>query len=139
VEDRAADVWEPLVAIADLAGAPWADRLYEAAATLNQQREERDPSLGVQLLRDIRQVLTERDMDRIASVDLAEALVDLEGAPWADLRGAPIDAQGIAKRLRPYDVSPRTHWIEGAPKRGYLRADFHDAWQRYLSAPAESA
>lgn len=132
VEDRAADVWEPLVAIGQLAGPPWSERLFEAAAKLNAQRAERDPSLGVQLLRDLRRVFDDRGVDRLTSVEIATALADLEGAPWSDLRGAPIDAHGIAKRLRPYGVRPGSHRFGDHTARGYLREDLHDAWTRYL-------
>ena len=137
IEDRPADVWEPLLAIGELAEDPWRTRLREAALTLNDQRQDRDPSLGMQLLRDIRQVFDQLDVDRITSADLAHRLAGIEGAPWAELRGVPIDANGIAKRLRPYDVRPAAHWIDGATHRGYLREDFYDAWQRYLPPPED--
>lgn len=132
IEDRAADVWEPLIAIGTLAGPPWQERLATAAVHVNNARQDRDPSLGMQLVRDIRQVFDERDLDRITSVDLADALVDIEGAPWADIRGNPIDANGIAKRLRPYQVRPDTHRFGDTTHRGYLREDFYDVWNRYL-------
>lgn len=140
VEDRAADVWEPLVAIGDLAGEPWSSRLRGAAVVLNGRRADRDPSLGVQLLRDIRTIFEAREVDRIASADLAAALADVEGAPWADLRGAAIDANGIAKRLRKYEVRPGSHWFGNGSGRGYLREDFYDVWRRYLppSEPRDS-
>jgi hypothetical protein len=137
IEDRPADVWEPLVAIGDLAGDPWSSRLRTAAVALNGQREARDPSLGVQLLRDVRSVFDRLEVDRITSTDLAAELIGIEGAPWADLRGNPIDAHGIAKRLRPYAVRPGAHWIGGGTHRGYLREDFYDAWSRYLPPPAD--
>jgi len=100
--------------------------------TLNGQREARDPSLGVQLLRDSRTIFDRLGVDRITSADLADHLVAIEGAPWADLRGNPIDAQGVAKRLRPYEVRPGSHWFGDGSGRGYLREDLYDAWQRYL-------
>ena len=132
IEDRAADVWEPLLTIGTFAGEPWLQRLTDAAIHVNNARQERDPSLGMQLVRDIRDIFTERDIDRITSVDLADALVDIEGAPWADIRGNPIDPNGIAKRLRPYGVRPDTHRFGDTTARGYLRADFYDVWNRYL-------
>jgi hypothetical protein len=132
IEDRAADVWEPLVAIGDLAGEPWGSRLRDAATSLNNARAERDPSLGVQLLRDTRTIFDRLEIDRITSVMLATELADIEGAPWADLRGSPIDANGIARRLKAYEIRPAPHWIDGATHRGYLREDFYDAFQRYL-------
>jgi hypothetical protein len=44
----------------------------------------------------------------------------LEYAPWGDLRGKPLDARGLATRLR-NDV-----------RKGYKAADLADAWSRYL-------
>ena len=132
IEDRAADVWEPLIAIATLAGDPWEERLRAAAVHLNGARQDRDPSLGMQLLRDIQQVFDQLDTDRMRSTDLATELADIEGAPWADIRGNPIDANGIAKRLRPYGVRPDVHRFGDATHRGYLREDFYDMWERYL-------
>lgn len=132
VVDRPADVWEPLIAIADHAGGVWSSRLRTAAVALNARREERDPSLGIQLLRDIRTIFADLDDDRIASAGLADRLVDIEGAPWANLRGNPIDANGVARRLRPYEVRPGSHWFGDGSGRGYLLEDFYDAFMRYL-------
>jgi hypothetical protein len=137
IEDRPADVWEALVAIGDLASETWSVRLRQAAVTLNGQREERDPSLGVQLLKDVRATFERLEVDRIASAKLAEELAGIEGAPWSNLRGVPIDANGIARRLKPYSIRPAAHWIDGATHRGYLREDFYDAWMRYLPPPPE--
>lgn len=132
IVDRAADVWEPLVAIADAAGGHWPELAREAAVALNEARAQRDPSLGVQLLADCRRIFTERDVDRITTDQLVEALNDLEESPWSDLRGKPLDARGLARRLRKYDVRPDSHRFGDAVRRGYRIEDFHDAWQRYL-------
>jgi hypothetical protein len=136
IEDRPADVWEPLVAVGDLAGAPWSGRLRTAAVVLNGQRAERDPSLGVQLLRDVRDTFDRLDVDRMTSVQLVEELTDLEGAPWSNIRGEPIDANGLARRLKPYEVRPASHRFGDHTARGYLRTDFYDAWSRYLPPPS---
>ena len=39
--------------------------------------------------------------------DVLSKLVKLEEAPWADLRGKPLNARGLAVRLRPYGVEPK--------------------------------
>jgi hypothetical protein len=134
IVDRAADVWEPLIAIADCAGGPWPEFAREAAVRINAERNERDPSLGVQLLADCRRVFDERQAERVTSELLVESLVALEESPWGDLRGKPLDARGLARRLRRFGVRPDTHRFGDVAKRGYLREDFHDAWQRYLVA-----
>lgn len=132
IVDRAADVWEPLVAVADLAGGQWPDRARAAAVTLNAARAERDPSLGVQLLVDCQRIFDAGDVDRLTTEALLEALHNLDESPWADLRGKPLDARGLARRLRKYDVRPDVHRFDESARRGYLRETFHDAWTRYL-------
>ncbi len=137
IVDRAADVWEPLIMLGDTAGAVWSERARSAALTLNAQRQERDPSLGIQLLTDTRMVF--RD-DRMTTDALLEALIAMDEAPWADLRGNPLDARGLARRLRPYGIRPANHRFGERTSKGYLRADLYDAWARYLpplSSPGE--
>ena len=48
--DRAMDVWEPLIAIADLAGGEWPQFARAAAVELSAAGASEDDSLGVQLL-----------------------------------------------------------------------------------------
>lgn len=137
ITDRPADVWEPLVILGDTAGEPWTTRIRSAAVALNTERAQRDPSLGVQLLGDIRTALAGRD--RISTEELVEALVGMDSAPWGDLRGKPIDARGIARRLRKYDVRPGDHRFGEATRKGYLAEDLHDAFERYLPPVAHVA
>ena len=40
VEDRAADTWEPLVAVADLAAGSWPDRARAAAELLTAEHDD---------------------------------------------------------------------------------------------------
>jgi hypothetical protein len=62
VEDRAADCWESLVAIADQAGGDWPTRARRAAAVLTAEAEHADTSasMGVRLLADLRDLFTMR-------------------------------------------------------------------------------
>jgi hypothetical protein len=136
---RAADVWEPLVAIADAAGGEWPERARAAAVTLNNARAERDPSLGVQLLSDCRRIFTSQDVDRLTTENLIDALIALDDAPWGDLKGKPIDPRGLSWRLRKYEIRPETHRFREGARRGYRIEDMHDAWQRYLPTVADVA
>lgn len=133
ITDRAADVWEPLIACADAIGDHWPERARQAAIVLNNARAQRDPSLGVQLLTDCRQIFAERNADRVTSEQLVEALCALEESPWGELRGKPIDARGVARRLRKFDVKPGDHRFPDGVRKGYRIEDFHDPWQRYLA------
>ena len=59
IEDRNADVWEPLIAVADAAGGDWPTRARAAALSFLSGREE-NASLGVRLLADLRSIFAGR-------------------------------------------------------------------------------
>lgn len=139
ISDRAADVWEPLLAIADHAGSQWAERARTAALELNAARARRDPSLGIRLLEDCRRIFTDRNAGRMPTEELLAALTALDEAPWGDLRGKPLDARGLATRLRKYDIRPGDHRFHDGVRKGYRTEDFHDAWTRYLTPVADVA
>lgn len=143
IVDRAADVWEPLLAIAEMAGPEWIAKARAAAVELNSDRAAADPSLGVQLLRDVHIVFEGQDDDNLASSVLIEKLCQMEESPWGDLRGKQLDARGLARRLRAFEIRPHTIRTGDRTPKGYNLEDFFDAWQRYLPEPlsvgAESA
>lgn len=128
VEDRAADLWEPLVAVADLAGGEWPNRARAAALALTSGAEG-DESLGVRLLTDIRVVFTSRgSLDCISSADLVHELRELPESPWADI---DLNQNDLAKRLRTYEIGPKQVRPAQTQVRGYRKSDFADAWERY--------
>jgi hypothetical protein len=130
LNDRAADSWEPLLALADAAGGSWPARARLAAVALSSE-EDAPASVGIRLLADIRLVFGEAE--HLATGALLGGLLALEDAPWADWYGKPLTARGLARLLEPYRVSPLNRRLPGEPRRrGYLRADFADAWVRYL-------
>jgi hypothetical protein len=141
VTDRNADVWEPLLAIADAAGGEWPERSRVASVALVALAMWKTPSLGVRLLADIRTVFGDRDS--MPTEQLLEGLWKLDESPWNDLRGKPIQARGLASLLRKFGVEPRVIRVGLATPRGYLREDLHDAWIRYLTpvgrSPIEAA
>lgn len=133
ISDRDADVWEPLVAIADAIGGSWPARARQAGVTLVTEAKEVEPSLGIKLLVDLKQIFV---ADEMSSKSLLEALHGLEESPWSDLRGKPLDERGLAQRLRQYGLKSRTVRIGTTTMKGYVRTDFIDVWQRYLPPPA---
>jgi hypothetical protein len=80
LDDRAADSWEPLVAVAESAGGPWPTGARLAAVALSATRSYR-PSAGERLLADLQQVF--RGDDHVTTHDLLKRLYRLEGAPWS--------------------------------------------------------
>src|SRR5438552_137424 len=70
--NRAADIWEPLLALADLAGGQWPELAREAATGLTARAQEYSP-IG-SLLMDIFLVFLLAKSDRIFSRELVAAL-----------------------------------------------------------------
>lgn len=131
VTDRPADVWEPLLAVADLAEGDWPARARAACVELVKAAVSVDAgSLGLRLLADLRVVFG--DDDRLTTDEVLRRLVALDEAPWGDLRGRPLDPRGLARRLGHYGVRPKVLRVGDATPRGYLREDLHDSWTRYL-------
>ena len=130
IQDRDADVWEPLIAVADAVGGDWPERAREAAVALVAESKDREPSLGMRLLADVRTAFG--DADEMTSKAILAALHAMEEAPWKDIKGKPLDERGLANRLRQYGVKSKVIRIGNATPRGYTRADLYDAWVRYL-------
>lgn len=135
IEDRNADVWEPLLALADLAAGDWPTRARRAAVTLVTASQDARQSLGVQLLSDLRRVFTGKSM---ATEDILHRLHDLDDVPWSDLRGKPLDARGLSSRLRKYEVQPGTIRQGDSTIKGYKAEDLADVWSRYLAPVGQS-
>jgi len=133
IEDRAADCWEPLIAIADEAGADWPNRARNAATYLTGQAADETLTSGVELLGHTRDAFG--DETRIATVTLLEQLLDRDESPWKDIRGKPLDERGLARRLKAYGIKSKVIRIGDRTPRGYLIEDFADAWRRYLPPP----
>ena len=62
ITDRDADIWEPLLAVADAAGRDWPERGRVAAVALVADFKESTPSLGVRLLADLRAVFGDNNV-----------------------------------------------------------------------------
>ncbi len=147
VEDRPADCWEPLLAVAEAAGGHWPDTARTACVEMTRVAASREASLGVRLLADLREVFTVRDEDgniidvveTLPTEAVLDRLHDLDEAPWGDLRGKPLDARGLARRLRQYDVCSTKVKVEGKPLQGYRREHLWDAWTRYLTPTSREA
>jgi hypothetical protein len=137
VEDRAADCWEPLAAVADLAGGDWPARVHRACIALSADVDPDDATAGERLLADLRDVFG--DSDRLATATILDALHAIEEAPWADWYGHEFNARDLARLLRPYGIKSKNVRLAGAQAKGFERADFLDAWGRYLDASASRA
>jgi hypothetical protein len=132
IEDRNADVWEPLLAIADAAGGEWPDRARVAAVTLVTDPRGKAPSIGVLLLRDLRSVFTAKGRASLPTEELISELIKMVESPWSDLRGKEIDSRYLARHLAKYDVKPKAIRDGALVFKGYTAAELADPWARYL-------
>jgi len=132
LNDRAADNWRPLLAIADAAGGGWPDRARTAAMALSGGDWD-DDDVNVMLLADIREVFQARG-DRMTNQDLCQALAGLEERPWgAWNRGREaITVRQLARRLGTFGIATRTLREGEATHKGYDVSAFADAFSRYL-------
>ncbi|WP_405934493.1 DUF3631 domain-containing protein [Streptomyces longwoodensis] len=144
VTDRPADVWEPLLAVADAAGGDWPGRAREACVVLVAASKANDKgSLGVRLLTDLRDHVM-AGIDRLPTVAILDRLNALDDAPWADLHGKPLDNRRLSRMLAEYmtadnePITSRNIKAAGSVLKGYYAADLRDAWARYCPPPPES-
>jgi hypothetical protein len=140
--NRAADNWRVLLSIADDLG--HGEEARSAAIKLCTNRRDEDPS--VVLLADIRTVFLARDIDRIASLALVEALVGLDDGLWNEWGGLQDNrsphklTQGeLARMLKPFQIRSGTVWpLRRRPSdkssRGYHKHQFEAAWRAYCPA-----
>ena len=132
VVDRPSEVWEALLAIADLAGGHWPKTARAACRHFVLDSEPDELSLGIRLLTDIRELFGTQD--RMASEGLVFKLVQMPEAPWAEVnRGRQLDQRRLAKELKRYGVRAQDIRIDTRVVRGYrVDGGLADAWNRYL-------
>lgn len=140
LNDRSADNWSTLLAIAEVAGGRWAQRARAAAFSLSASIDDR-LSVSEMLLVDFRTILDAAPNSHIRTAHLLEALENLGDRPWADFHGrgrglTPVD---LGNELRPYGIrsvkirfGEKTYW-------GYAY-DNHtrEIFERYAPIPEQA-
>jgi len=138
LNDRAADSWRPLLAIADALGGAWPRMARQAALDLSGKTDDaEDDGLPIQLLSDIQQVFTDAgNPAALETVTLLSKLVEMTERPWPTWgkHGKGLNAHGVARMLRPFGVDGPLKIRTGATTtiRGFRLTAFTDAWQRYV-------
>ncbi|MFE9426229.1 DUF3631 domain-containing protein [Kitasatospora sp. NPDC006697] len=142
VTDRPADVWEPLLAVADAAGGHWPTRARAACLELVNAAKANDKgSIGIRLLADLRAVFD--GAARMTSASILERLLAMDDAPWADVDGRPLNTRTLARMLGDYvtadndPIKPRNIKVAGSVLKGYYATDLTDAWTRYCTPLSE--
>lgn len=130
LSDRAGDAWEPLFAIADVAGVSWGATARAAAVALAQAADGGD-SRATRLLW-IARIALAADL-QISTADLLGAINSDEEHPFgAWNNGNGMQAHELARMLRPYGVKPTTIRLGDKTAKGYKGEHLADAFERYL-------
>ncbi|MGA2749926.1 MAG: DUF3631 domain-containing protein [Verrucomicrobiota bacterium] len=131
LNDRAADIWEPLLVLADLAQGGWPQGGREAAEGLTREAREDSP-IG-SLFMDMLMEFVQTESGRLFSRNVVAALNGRESRPWMQMRkGKEIDEIWLARQVAPYGIRPRTIRIESATAKGYAQEDFLEVFRRYI-------
>ncbi|HKQ37767.1 MAG TPA: DUF3631 domain-containing protein [Verrucomicrobiae bacterium] len=131
LNDRAADIWEPLFAIADLAGGEWPQLARDAAQKLSASDD--DLTLIAYFLKDLRNLMLIKNADRMLSRGIISALNPLHDRPWEDLRrGREINEWWLGWQLRQLGIRTRTMRAADAMGKGYMLSDIEAAFRRYV-------
>ena len=139
--DRAADICEPLLAIADMAGGKWPEVARSAIVTLFSESEADDDNTGIQLLKAIREIFDKHGDDRISTPYMLGELIGRDnGEPWGawwsrDIKNENIQGPSarLARLLKPFKIKPETlRWQDGSIAKGYKLEAFKDAFSRYI-------
>ncbi|MFD8708142.1 DUF3631 domain-containing protein [Kitasatospora sp. NPDC059648] len=135
VEDRAADTWEPLVIVADLAGGPWPGHARQACKRMvdAEAKAEEDNAGGARILADIRRIFhANREADSLTTDQLLRELNDNAEAPWAESSRGGLTPRALGAMLREFGITSGNVRVgDGTQRKGYTRHKFLDAWRRY--------
>ncbi|MDW9897728.1 DUF3631 domain-containing protein [Sinorhizobium meliloti] len=132
LNDREADGWRVLLAIAETAGGEWVERGRRAARALAQTDEAEDVDVAVRLLADCKAVFDIKQSATLLSHELLSGLLSLPDSEWTEYgpRLQSITAVGVSRLLRAFGIIPK---LTGETRRrGYRRMDLEQAWEVYL-------
>jgi hypothetical protein len=148
LDDRAADSWEPLFAIADLCdpnGTGWSMLARQSALVLSGvEAKGDDEPLGILLLSDLRDIFekVQEQVDdqgnpdkRMSSEAVCKALHALTERPWPEYGRSekPISQRQLASLLRDFQVKPKNLRSGRTIVKGYsLRDGLGEAFERNL-------
>jgi hypothetical protein len=139
VIDRDREVWSPLFMIAELAGEDWRRKAETALTSYIKNVREDSVPRERQLLSDTQEIMKGRGEDKIRTAILLQELIELPESEWASLNyGKPITEKFIAKRLKPYGITPHNLRFGESTFKGYLRFEVDKACEIYLKTHSVS-
>jgi hypothetical protein len=126
LDDRAADVCEPLLAIADCAGGTWPVRARLAVVELMKERKASNTQgSAFRLLATLHGLFAELGTDRLKTETVLEMLAVSEAVEEA----WPSDAASLAATLRGFAVYPRKIRLGKTTAQGYVASEVGRAYE----------
>ncbi len=141
LNDRQADNWRTMLAVAEVIGGEWPKKARQVAATLSAHANlDDDGDVGLLLLGDCRTVfetLEAKPDDVIMTGALINHLLKIEEHGWDDARH-PLTDRKLARLLRPFGIRSVNHALRSSGstvrnvRKAYRWQPFLEAWSRYL-------
>ena len=124
--------------IAERIGGEWPEKTRIAALAVEgvdaDAGEETEPSDGVRLLADCKQVFEARSATELSAREIINDLCDADESHWSDYgAGKNITEKAFASLLKPFHITSKSGTSgSGKGNKFWRKADFRDAWKRYL-------
>jgi hypothetical protein len=135
--NRTASNWQLMFAIADSLGHEAGIRARAAAQQIVGVTDL--VSAGVELLQDIKAMFDGSPRDYLTSKEIIRDLTADPEKRWAEWsHGKAINEKGVAGLLREYRIISKSVGPKEDRAKGYRKADFADAWERYLPPREET-
>ena len=130
--DRARQNWAVLAAITKALGPKSHNALLVAAIEL-ADTSGIEENVETDLLADLRELLLDNNSDHIPTKVLIKQLGEIPDSRWAEVnRGKPITGHDLARRLKPFGITPLKYRDGTANQRGYSIAALRAVFDRYL-------
>jgi hypothetical protein len=143
VRGRDAEVWRPLVALADAAGGRWPRVARDAlAAVMSEAELDREAGItrdrpSLVLLRDLRDVWPAGETF-VRTATLVDLLAAHSPETWGlEARFGTIKPKRVGQLLRDYGVRPERN--PERTSRGYVLSDLERAWSTYVEGTPDHA
>jgi hypothetical protein len=140
IRDRDADIWEPLFAVAHVAGGDWPDRVAAASCWfVNARVDDSADSSGLRLLRDCVAALGQPHTRTCEPDWLRAQLVNMIDAPWSSWgkTGGGLTTFMLRQWLKDYGIKPYTVKVAGSVVKGYHLKQFQEELTRYPQPESE--
>ncbi len=130
LNDRQADNWQPLLAIADCLGSDWKRLAEKSCLHIASLADQEEPSESILLLSDINVIFEKAGFPKFLwTKNIIRELEKIEEHPWDDMF---LSARKLAQMLKTFGIKS-SQIREGATnKRGYYLHEFKETFERYI-------